>query len=107
MTEQTYIEQFLAKGGQITQVEADVSLGLRRTDYLPRRIGKGQVASEKLNTGDRKFDMYLNALPSELRKWVLATGQDVRKLYKEYRQMKKKGLLDTYMPAVKEWELGQ
>jgi len=104
MTEQTYIEQFLAKGGQVTQVEADVSLGLRRTNYLPRRIGKGQVAAEKLKSGDTKFDMYLNALPGELRKWAMSTSQDVRALYKEYRALKKQGLVEKYLPIVKEWE---
>ena len=107
MTEQTYIEQFLAKGGQVTQVEADVSLGMKRSNYLPRRVANGQVAAKKLSSGDAKYDMYLNALPGELRKWAMATSQDVRKLYKEYRALKKEGLVAKYQPAVAEWEESQ
>ena len=106
MSDQALIDQFIANGGSITQVETDVSLGMRRTAYLPRRVGAGQVAAEKLRSGDTKFDMYLNALPGELRKWALATSQDVRGLYKEYRALKKEGLLAKYQPVVAEWEQG-
>lgn len=106
MSDQALIDQFIANGGSVTQVETDVSLGMRRTAYLPRRVAVGQVAAEKLRSGDTKFDMYLNALPGELRKWALATSQDVRGLYKEYRALKKEGLLAKYQPAVAEWEQG-
>lgn len=106
MSDQALIDQFIASGGKVTQVETEVSLGMRRTTYLPRRVAAGQVAAEKLRSGDTKFDMYLNALPGELRKWALATSQDVRGLYKEYRALKKEGLLAKYQQAVAEWEQG-
>lgn len=104
MSDQALVDQFIANGGSVTQVETEVSLGMKRSDYLPRRVAPGQVVAEKLSSGDTKFDMYLNALPGELRKWALATSQDVRKLYKEYRALKKEGLVAKYQPAVAEWE---
>lgn len=104
MSDQNLIEQFLANGGKVTNVETEVSIGLRRTKYLPRRAAPGTVAPEKLNTGDAKFDMYCNALPGELRAWAMSTSQDVRALYKEYRALKKQGLVEKYLPIVKEWE---
>jgi len=108
MSDQDLVAQYLAKGGQVTQVEAGVSVGLAKTDYLPRKRSgfANRPAAPKLETGDAKFDMYANALPSELRAWAAATGQDVRALYKEYRALKKDGLLEKHMPAVKAWERG-
>lgn len=106
MTDQDLVAAYLAQGGQVTAVDPGVSIGLAKTDYLPRKPGGfgNRPAAEKLNTGDPKFDMYANALPSELRRWVAATGQDVRALYKEYRALKKDGLLAKYLPIVQEWE---
>ena len=108
MSDQDLVAQYLARGGQVTQVEAGVSIGLAKTDYLPRKAGgfANRPAAPKLNTGDAKYDMYVNALPSELRAWAAATNQDVRDLYKQYRALKKDGLLAKHMPAVKEWERG-
>ena len=106
MTDQDLVAAYLAKGGQVQTVEAGVSIGLAKTDYLPRKLGgfSNRPAAPKLSTGDTKFDMYANALPSELRAWCAATEQDVRALYKEYRALKKDGLLAKYLPIVQEWE---
>lgn len=106
MTDQDLVAAFLAKGGEVTQCEAGVSVGLAKTDYLPRKPGSfgNRPAAPKLETGDQKFDMYANALPSELREWAGATVQDVRALYKEYRALKKDGLLAKYLPIVKAWK---
>ena len=106
MTDQALIDAFLAKGGTITAVDPGVSIGMKKTDYIARKPGGfgNRPAAEKLNTGDAKFDMYANALPSELRAWAGATNQDVRGLYKEYRALKKDGLLAKYLPVVQEWE---
>lgn len=109
MTDKDLIEAYLAKGGTIQTVEAGVSIGLAKTNYLPRKAGgfANRPAAPKLSTGDVKFDMYANALPNEMRAWVGATNQDVRALYKEYRALKKEGLLAKYLPVVQEWEKTQ
>lgn len=106
MTDQDLVAAYLAKGGAVTVVDPGVSLGLAKTDYLPRKPGGfgNRPAAPKLSTGDTKFDMYANALPSEMRAWAGATEQDVRALYKEYRALKKDGLLAKYLPIVQEWE---
>lgn len=92
--------------GQVTVVEANVSVGLSKKKYglaKPRGFA-GRPAAEKIASGDPKFDMYCNALPGFMRQWAAATEQDVRALYKEYRDLKADGMSAKYQPIVQAWE---
>lgn len=87
--------KYLESGGTVTVGEDGVAIGLQRSKYVGRRGGGGKKA-EPIKTGDQKFDMYLNALPQPVRVLVVPLGWDPRELYKEYRALKKDGLIAKY-----------
>jgi len=97
-----HVEQLLARGGTVTQVPAGAAGGVKR----PRgpRQGNGRTAAPLIDTGDKKFDMYLNALPGPLRAIVVPQGLDPRALYKEYRALGKAGLLEKYAEQIAKGE---
>lgn len=106
--DQAAIAGYLAKGEPVTVITPNVSRGMKKTDYIARQPGgfANGPRAEAIKTDDPKFDMYCNALPKELRSWAAGTGQDVRGMYKEYRVLKRDGLVAKYLPVVAEWERG-
>ena len=90
------IATYLANGGTIKNVELDVATGLVRKNYVKRKGPTGKRSPDPITTGDPKYDMYLNALPHPVRPVVIAQGLDPRELYKEYRTLKKEGMIAKY-----------
>lgn len=84
---------------KITVCDPGVSIGMKKTDYLPRNKSggaKGGPRAEPIKSGDPKFDMYANALPKAIRQKVVDAGLDVRALYKEYRAIGRDALVEKY-----------
>jgi len=69
-----------------------------KKDRVKKPKAEKAKRGESVKSGDEKFDMYLKALPKELQPKVLAEGLDPRALYKEYRTLKRDGLLKKYLP---------
>jgi hypothetical protein len=93
------LKAYLANGGTIRQFDSEVAAGsgLNAVATRGRRAGKnGGRKAEPISTGDAKFDMYLNALPEPVRVLVVPLGWDPRELYKEYRTLKKDGIIAKY-----------
>jgi hypothetical protein len=68
---------------------------------LPEHHGLAKAARKArevtlLAVGDAKFDLYNNALPPEVRKVVIDKQLCPRTIYKEYRSLKKVGLIAKY-----------
>lgn len=76
-----------------TKYAPGVAQGLKKTKYLPAEVGGGGRVAEPISSGDPKFDMYANALPAAIRKEVVARGEDVRALYKRYREVGRDALV--------------
>lgn len=96
------LKEYLARGGTVRQFDAEVAdgSGLNAVKTRGRRAGKnGGRKAEPIQTGDAKFDMYLNALPEPVRVLVVPLGWDPRELYKEYRALKKDGIIAKYNTA--------
>ena len=95
------LEEYLAKGGTVKSFDPDLAQGVKRsTTSLKRKAPGGGRKAEPIQTGDAKFDMYLNALPEPVRVLVIPNGLDPRELYKEYRALKKEGLIAKYCKEV-------
>lgn len=91
-------DEWLAAHPEYTKVPDDVAHGLQRSKYIPRKGGNGKTAAPLISTGDPKYDMYLNALPGPVRDVVIRDALDPRALYKEYRLIKKAGMIAKYAP---------
>ena len=91
------LADYLAAGGTVKHFDPDVAHGVeRKSTGLKRKSSNGGRKAEPISTGDAKFDMYLNALPQPVRVLVVPLGLDPRALYKEYRLLKKEGLIAKY-----------
>lgn len=93
---QKALAEYLARGGTVRTFDPDVAIGMSKTKYVGRKAPGGGRKAEPIQTGDKKFDMYLNALPEPVRVLVVPLGWDPRELYKEYRALKKEGLIAKY-----------
>lgn len=91
------LKEYLERGGKVNQFDAEVAQGsgLKKSATRGRKVSGGRKA-EPISTGDKKFDMYLNALPEPVRVLVVPLGWDPRELYKEYRALKKEGIIAKY-----------
>ena len=101
-----YENELHDKDKDIEVLDLGVAQGLAKSKYIiPKRKGwANRPAADRIETGDRKFEMYANALPAAIRKKVVAEGYDVRALYTEYRLIGKDGMVAKYgsLPDPKE-----
>lgn len=74
-----------------------VARGLKKTDYIKRTGFFGNRGpSKRLETGDDKFDLYLNALPAAIRQNVVDKKLCPKTIYKEYRKEGKDVVVQRY-----------
>jgi hypothetical protein len=56
-------------------------------------------SAARIETSDKKYNMYINALPAQIRKHVFDKKLDPRVLYNEYRKSSKDEMIKKYGTA--------